>query len=113
MAKKHGWNDLQAAFAEPLSEWKATVLSAEDRHLLGIFEIALVNHEYEPDDGSVIPGRQFQDIKDAILAAEQTLLRAHKAGKRVEMIGGDQVAAWMAIIGGNAKRKRGTKATEA
>lgn len=105
LAEKHGYHDLAAAFGDPLAEWKTIVFSAADRHLLALFEIILLNREEAHDDGSVIPGKQFQEVMDAVLAAVKTLKRAHAAGKRIDMVGDEQAAAWLEVIGGVPKKR--------
>jgi transcriptional regulator with XRE-family HTH domain len=108
MAERHGWNDLVAAFSEPLSEWKAVIFDPPERHLLALFEIILLNHELAEGDGSVISRAQFQEVVNAVLAAVKTLKRAHTAGEQIDMIGEEQVAAWLHEIGGSTKRKART-----
>ncbi|MFB3826473.1 MAG: helix-turn-helix domain-containing protein [Bryobacteraceae bacterium] len=108
LAERHGWNDLAAVFKEPLKEWKTIVFGPAERRLLGLFEIILLNHEFDPGDGAAIPGELYQEVVNAIHAAVKALKRAHAAGEQIQMIGHEQTAAWLNEIGGPRKRKTGT-----
>lgn len=104
-AKRHGWSDIAAAFLQPFNEWKTVILEPVERQRLALFEIVLLNHEYAPDDGSIIPGEQFDAIMDALNAAVSTLKRARAAGNDPTIIGEEQAAAWLQVIGRPTKGK--------
>jgi DNA-binding transcriptional regulator YiaG len=103
LAEKHGWNDLVGAFRDPVSNWKEVVFTGDERHLLVLFEMVLINREHEPGDGGLIREKQFVEVVRALMGAVKTLKRAHAEGERIEIVGEEQTAAWLTEI--TPKRK--------
>jgi DNA-binding transcriptional regulator YiaG len=106
LAQKHGYRDLLPCFGDT-ENWRLTIEPAE-RSLLGLFGIVMLNHEYVPGDGQAIPGKQFQELKNALYAAVKTLNRADAAGKHILIATDEQAAAWLEEIA-TSKSRTGTR----
>ncbi len=123
IAKGHGWHDLVGAFLDPVANWKEVIFTGDERHLLALFEMVVINREMEPGDGGLISQKQFGEIARAVLAAVRSLKRAHAAGEHVDIVGEEQTAAWLAEIApkkaaisterGSVKRTKAARRTKA
>ena len=59
---------------EPLHEWKSVILNAEERRLLALFEIVLLNKPAAPDAGpEVLPWKAYEQLVQAIEDAADCL----------------------------------------
>ena len=110
IARKHHYGDLVAAFDEPLYEWKSALLSARKRHLLALFELALLNHPDKED--FFVPRAARQEHAQLIKALRLVVSRmkrqaAHAGrplgfeidgrtlvGRGISMVTDEQVEAW-------------------
>lgn len=76
-ARRRGCLEVAAAFEEPLHEWKAVVLSPEDRRLLALFEIVVLNKPAAPDAWpSVLAWESYERLVQAIEEAAAHLKRS-------------------------------------
>jgi len=78
IAWKHDCVDAAAAFEEPLHEWKGVILEPEDRHLLALFEIVLLNKPVAPDAWpEVLPWQTYERVVQSLRDAVDRLKQSH------------------------------------
>lgn len=75
-ARRRGCLEVAAAFEAPLLEWKAVVLSPEDRRLIALFEIVVLNKPAAPDAWPpVLPWDGYERAVQAVEEAAGHLKR--------------------------------------
>jgi len=78
-ARRRGCLEAAAAFEEPMHAWKALTLNAEDRRLLTLFEIILLNRPAAPDAWPpVMAWSDYERMVQAVEDAAAGLKKSHR-----------------------------------
>jgi hypothetical protein len=114
-ARRRGYNDIAAAFEEPLTEWKQALLSPEDRHMLALFEIVVLNKPPAQDAWpQVLPWHTYERLQESLCDAVESLksnqgrtFPSMRGSWSASLLTEEQVAAWFRETHPRAKKVRG------
>ncbi len=119
-ARKRGYNDIAAVFEDPLTEWKQVLLSSDDRHLLALFEIVILNKPVAEDQWpEVLPWQTYKQLQQSLRDAVEELKRGQ--GRKFPPMRGrwgaslltdEQRGAWLRETHPRAKVARGDTTEE-